>query len=217
MQDLETFPGVSQRIYTEKKLYDYCVDYDVLYKMAMNFDNDCKYYKQIKENKLLYEHFEEQCPPKNNNCPEFYNNYKQYNPNVFLSDLPYHIKMEETESAEKTSRGSDPLAQPHEAYPHGPVFPKMGADTQGAGSTSDISAIETIVSHSILGVTPVLLTASALYKYTPVGSWIRNLGGNNPNNMGNIDGEMEGFLGSTTESGNMFCEGGENYISYQPM
>lgn len=149
-----------------KKLYDYCVDYDVLYKMAKNFDNDCKYYKQIKANKTLYEHFEEQCPPKNNNCPEFYNNCKHYDPNIVLSDLPCHIKMEETELAAKNGRGGDPLAQaqPHEKYPHDPVLPKMEADSQGAGSASDTSAIETTVSHSILGVTPVLLTASALYR-----------------------------------------------------
>ncbi|SBT02704.1 PIR Superfamily Protein, partial [Plasmodium ovale curtisi] len=53
--------------------------------------------------------------------------------------------------------------------------------------------------------------------YTPVGSWIRNLGRNNPNSISNMDGEMEGFLGNTQESGNMFFDGGENYISYQPM
>ncbi|SBS91849.1 PIR Superfamily Protein [Plasmodium ovale curtisi] len=202
-----------------KKLYDYCVDYDVLYKMAKNFDNDCKYYKQIKKNETIYKHFEEQCPPKNNNCPEFYNNCKQYNPNVVLSDLPCHKKMEEAEPPAKTRIGGDPLAQaqPHESYPHGSVLPKMEADTQGTDSTTDTSQIGTTIGHSILGVTPVLLTASALYRYTPIGSWLRNLGGNNPSNMGNIDGEMEGFLGSTPESANMFFEGGENYISYQPM
>ncbi|SBT57518.1 PIR Superfamily Protein [Plasmodium ovale wallikeri] len=54
--------------------------------------------------------------------------------------------------------------------------------------------------------------------YTPVGSWVRKLGGYSPNSMNDTDGrEMEGFLDNAQGSGNMFFDSGENYISYQPM
>ncbi|SBT58459.1 PIR Superfamily Protein [Plasmodium ovale wallikeri] len=72
--------------------------------------------------------------------------------------------------------------------------------------------------ENILGVAPVLLTASALYRYTPVGSWIRKLGGYNTNNLSNMDrSEMDGFLSNTQVSGNIFFDNTENYISYQPL
>ncbi|SBT57986.1 PIR Superfamily Protein [Plasmodium ovale wallikeri] len=72
--------------------------------------------------------------------------------------------------------------------------------------------------HSVLGVAPVLLSATALYRYTPVGSWIRKLGGYNINGMTNMNGvEIDEFSSYTQEPGDMLFGGTENYISYQPM
>ncbi|SBS95896.1 PIR Superfamily Protein [Plasmodium ovale curtisi] len=74
-------------------------------------------------------------------------------------------------------------------------------------STYDTPQIGTKVCHSVPCVSPVLLTATALYRYTPIGSWIRKLGVTNPSNISNVNGgEMDGFFGDS-----------ENYISYQPM
>ncbi|SBT57905.1 PIR Superfamily Protein [Plasmodium ovale wallikeri] len=83
---------------------------------------------------------------------------------------------------------------------------------------SETSNIGTKVGHSVLGVTPVLLSATALYRYTPVGSWIHKLGGYNLNSLSKIDGdEMDVFIDNTQESGDMLFGNSGNYISYQPM
>ncbi|SBS90011.1 PIR Superfamily Protein [Plasmodium ovale curtisi] len=99
----------------------------------------------------------------------------------------------------------------------------VGLDVPGLGTrsetevTSEASQIGTKLDQSVLGITPVLLTASALYRYTPIGSWIRNLGKNSTNSISYMDGEMEGFLGNTQESGDILLGETSNYISYQPM
>ncbi|SBT58691.1 PIR Superfamily Protein [Plasmodium ovale wallikeri] len=50
-------------------------------------------------------------------------------------------------------------------------------------------------------------------KYTPMGSWIRKVGGTNTNSIG----DMDEFSSYTQESGDMFLGNTGNYISYQPM
>ncbi|SBT74524.1 Plasmodium vivax Vir protein, putative, partial [Plasmodium ovale] len=194
-----------------KELYDYYVDFDTLSRTAKVIPSKCEeYYKIIEGKKSLYNHFENECLSNEYNCPELYKKFPDYNPNKVLSSLPCHEQIEAQKAAAEASR----RALASQQY-HGKGI-QPGSNFPGAGLTQENSEIGTKVGHSVLGVAPVLLTATALYRYTPIGSWIRNLGGNNPNNMGNIDGEMEGFLGSIPESGNMFFEGGGNYISYQP-
>ncbi|SBT55063.1 unspecified product [Plasmodium ovale wallikeri] len=89
-----------------------------------------------------------------------------------------------------------------------------GSSSYDTDPTSERSDIGTKVGHSIIGVSPVLLTATALYT---VSSWIRNFSGNNANSISNDAGEIEGFLANTQESGNMFFDGREKFISYQPI
>ncbi|SBT57144.1 PIR Superfamily Protein [Plasmodium ovale wallikeri] len=69
--------------------------------------------------------------------------------------------------------------------------------------TSERSDIGTKVGHSVLGVA----------SYTPMGSWIRKVGGTNTNSIG----DMDEFSSYTQESGDMFLGDTGNYISYQPM
>ncbi|SBT55267.1 PIR Superfamily Protein [Plasmodium ovale wallikeri] len=86
------------------------------------------------------------------------------------------------------------------------------------GLRPETTQIGTKVGQSVLGVAPVLLTAAPLYRYTPIGSWVRNLGGINQNSITNTGGEeMEGFLGNTQESGDMSYGDSGNYIWYQTM
>ncbi|SBS95856.1 PIR Superfamily Protein [Plasmodium ovale curtisi] len=205
-----------------KKLYDYYVDYDILFGLAKNIDDKCDYYKKIEEKKPLYEYFEKECSPSKNNCPEFYDKCKPYNPDSVLSQLPCHekiareradAKVAERPHAMQHASGSD---QDTEVGPLGPDVPGIasGSETEVKSETSQIG---TKVGQSVLGITPVLLTASALYRYTPMGSWIRNLGKNSTNSISYMDGEMEGFLGNTQESGDILLGETPNYISYQPM
>ncbi|SBT58452.1 PIR Superfamily Protein [Plasmodium ovale wallikeri] len=205
-----------------KKLFDYYVDYDILSTMAKTFDDDCKYYKKIEEKKSLYEHFDEQCLLDNYNCPDFYEKCKPYKPDSVLSQLSCHEKITREQPDAKVAER--PHAMQHasasdqdtEVGPHGPGEPGFasGSETE---VTSDTSPIGTKVGQSVLGITPVLLTASALYRYRPIGSWIRNLGKNSTTSITDMDGEMEGFLGDTQETGDRLLGETSNYISYQPM
>ncbi|SBT53769.1 PIR Superfamily Protein [Plasmodium ovale wallikeri] len=145
-----------------------------------------------------------------------------YKPDNVLSKLPCHEKIAQEQADAKVAE--IPHAMQHESRstqdtevgPLGPGEPGLasGSETE---VTSDTSSIGTKVGQSVLGITPVLLTASALYRYTPIGSWIRNLGKNSTNNISDMDGEMEGFLGDTQESGDILLGETSNYISYQPM
>ncbi|SBT53325.1 PIR Superfamily Protein [Plasmodium ovale wallikeri] len=75
------------------------------------------------------------------------------------------------------------------------------------------SEISTKVGYSVIAVAPVLLTATALYRYTPVGSWVRCLGIYNPNSIN----DLNGYSTNTEASGDMRFDVSENYISYQSM
>ncbi|SBT56384.1 PIR Superfamily Protein [Plasmodium ovale wallikeri] len=88
-------------------------------------------------------------------------------------------------------------------------------DTEPKPETSNIG---TKVGHSVLGVAPVLLSATALYRYTPVGSWVCKLSGYSPNSVSNMDeGVVEGILGNTQETDDILFSNTGNYISYKPI
>ncbi|SBT56035.1 PIR Superfamily Protein [Plasmodium ovale wallikeri] len=95
---------------------------------------------------------------------------------------------------------------------HGSSVPKLG-DGSYTEFTPETSNIGTKAVHSILGVAPVLLTATALYRYTPVGSWVCKLGGYNSNGVS----DMNEFSSYTQEPGDMFSNNSASYISYQPI
>ncbi|SBT01300.1 PIR protein [Plasmodium ovale] len=206
-----------------KKLYDYYVDYSILYDTAKHFNDKCEtYYKKIEEKKSLYEYFQIECDPDKNNCPEFYNICKNYSPEKVLPELPCHGKIQKEKAHAIAAESDNPVQQ----------LLRSGEDTMvsadGSGVpghsngsqtevTAETSQTVTKVGQSVLGVAPVLLTATALYRYTPVGSWVRKLGGYKQNSISNMDGEMDEFLSNSLEPGNMFLGNAENYISYQPM
>ncbi|SBT00179.1 PIR Superfamily Protein [Plasmodium ovale curtisi] len=194
-----------------KELYDYYVDFRTLFDTAMRFDLVCEeYYRKIEEKIPLYKRFEEICSDQSK-CPEFYEKYQPYNPKSVLSKLPCHDKIEKARAAEASPKTS--ILQHGVGLELGPQ-----SNSYDTGMTQGSSEIGKNIGHSVLGVAPVLLTATALYRYTPIGSWIRNLGGNTTNSISNMEaGEMEPFLPSTQESGNVLFGNTENYISYQPM
>ncbi|SBT73591.1 PIR protein [Plasmodium ovale] len=195
-----------------RELYEYYVDYETIFSTAKSFDNVCKeMYKKIQEKKELYEHFDDLCHSKQNECPIPYDKYEMYSPTSVLPTLicPDNINPPRVlEAASPTLFTHDTSEQDQESGPR-----PYGPDTELKKQNSDIG---TKVGKSVLGIAPIALTASALYKFTPLGPWLRKLAGSNHNITGNIDGDNE-FLDHTQESGNMFFDGGENYISYQPM
>ncbi|SBS94390.1 PIR Superfamily Protein, partial [Plasmodium ovale curtisi] len=196
-----------------KELYDYYVNYNSVYSTANNYDEKCKeYYEYIEGKASLYEHFGSLCTSDNSSCPEIYDKCMPYNPDLVLHTIKCHNDIVSERAA--TREAASKVSASHHSSEQELV---SGSYSSGQGLTQQNTDIGKTFGHSVLGAAPVLLTASVLYKYTPVGSWIRNLGRNNPNSISNMDGEMERFLGNTQESGNMFFDGGENYISYQPM
>ncbi|SBS93679.1 PIR protein [Plasmodium ovale] len=196
-----------------KELYDYYVDYKTLYGMATGYMPKCKeYYKRIENSILLYEYFEKECSRDEYSCPDFYKKSKNYNPKSWLTNLPCHKEMV---AAKAAMASEQTLAQHQETRALGSDFSEhgSGSDTEIKQEDSDIG---TKVGKSILGIAPIALIASSLYKFTPLGPWIRKLAGSNHNIIGNGAGDNE-FLNHTKEPRNMFFDNGENYISYQPI
>ncbi|SBT57052.1 PIR Superfamily Protein [Plasmodium ovale wallikeri] len=203
-----------------KQLHDYCVNYDFLKLMAKNFEDTCEeYYKKIEENSSLYEYFENLCSKKPDKCPNFYNKCESYNPKLVLTEIPCHNKIKKTkapagEGTERSSALKQGPGQDHLSSALGPVsrVPGLSDSPHGTKSTTEGSQIGTKVGQSILGIAPVLFTATALYRYTPVGPWIRRLSGNT-NNVS----DMEEFSSYTQETGDIFTDSSANYITYHPM
>ncbi|SBS93749.1 PIR Superfamily Protein [Plasmodium ovale curtisi] len=173
----------------------------------INYSEDkCNdFYEYIKRKEELYKHFQHICSTESTKCPKFYQECKQNDPNLLLSKLPCRQEMDQ-----KRATVHSPAFQPEPAPGIRSLDSGLPGDEYGSPKTenpSDTSQIGTKVGQSVLGAAPVLLTATALYRYTPIGTWIRKLGGTNPNNLSNIDGgEIDGFFDDS-----------ENYISYQPM
>ncbi|KMZ94041.1 hypothetical protein PVMG_02267 [Plasmodium vivax Mauritania I] len=205
-----------------KKLYDYYVDFDTLFGTSSMYDNKCKeYYENFKEMISIYKYFDGKCSHGENNCPEFFYKFKNKNPLSKLEKLSCYTEMDQQKTAAaevRPSRSGDSLHS---------LVPKPGLSSHevdgglqdSAGSTQDrqlsleTSGIGKKVTHSVLGAAPVLLTATALYRYTPLGPWIRKLRAGSTNNMN----AMDGFSPYTQENGDMFSNDTANYISYQPI
>ncbi|SBT73552.1 PIR protein [Plasmodium ovale] len=194
-----------------KDLYDYYIDYDTNKSMFNFYGGKCEeYYKYVQGKKELYEYFEGLCTPKSTECPDFYEKCKDYNPNLVLGNFPCHVKFEAAKNRLPTEDSSDQelVDGPR---PYGYDLSGHSARSSEAGMIQENSDIGTKVGKSVLGIAPIALAASALYRFTALGQWIHKLGGSNHNITGN------GFGDEAQESGNMFFDGAENYISYQPM
>ncbi|SBT83129.1 PIR protein [Plasmodium ovale] len=197
-----------------KELYDYYVNYNTAYQIANNYEGRCKeYYAYIEGKAELYKHFGNICISDSTNCPKFYDKCISYNPDLVLRTIKCHNKIvaERAAASEQSPKASDLQQSP---------VKDLGSRSLSSGSelSQENSDIGKKVGQSVLGVAPVLLTASALYRYTPVGSWIRKLGGYNTNNISGMGGgEIEEFFPSSHESGDMLFGDTQNYISYQPL
>ncbi|SBT74475.1 Plasmodium vivax Vir protein, putative [Plasmodium ovale] len=194
-----------------KELYDYYIDYDTNKSTIHFYREQCKEnYKYIEGKKELYEHFDKLCISDSRECPDFYNDCINYNPDLVLPKMSCRVEMEAAKYALATQGSSDQELQdgPH---PYGSDLSGRSTRSSEAGMIQENSDIGTKVGKSVLGIAPIALAASALYRFTPLGQWIHKLGGSNNNITGN------GFGDEAQESGNMFFDGAENYISYQPM
>ncbi|SBT83392.1 PIR protein [Plasmodium ovale] len=194
-----------------KELYDYYIDFNTIKQMIQFYGSECKnYYKYVEGKKHLYEYFDSICKNEARRCPHFYGQCKNYNPDLVLRNFPCHVQIEAAKNALAAQETSD-QGLPDGPLPYDTDLSGHRADSSEAEMAQENSDIGTKVGKSVLGITPIALTASALYKFTPLGSWIRKLAGINHNITGN------GFQDEAHESGNVFFDDGENYISYQPI
>ncbi|SBT02063.1 PIR Superfamily Protein [Plasmodium ovale curtisi] len=202
-----------------KQFYDYCVDYDTLKGLIITYPEKCNdFYEYIEKKEELYKYIQNICSTEPKECPIFFQECREYDPNLLLSKLPCREEMVQKKAAAQTPvLQLDSKQEP--GFGAGTNEPDVsGLPSSVTASTQENSDIGTKFGHSFLGVAPVLLTATALYRYTPIGSWIRNFGGNTTNNISGInEGEIEGFLPNTQDSGDMLFGDSSNYISYQPL
>ncbi|SBS91231.1 PIR Superfamily Protein, partial [Plasmodium ovale curtisi] len=166
-----------------KEFYDYCIDYDTLNGLV-NFSYKCNdFYEYIEKKDKLYKYFQNICSTESNECPKFYQECKDRDPNLLLSQLPCREEMVRKKA----------VAEPQDL----PQEQESGINSLGSGisgleagshaaSTQEKSDIGTKVGHSVLGVAPVLLTVTALYRFTPIGNWIRSIGGSSANSIGDM-------------------------------
>ncbi|SBT53977.1 PIR Superfamily Protein [Plasmodium ovale wallikeri] len=189
-----------------KEFYDYCVDYDTLYGMVTGYDQNCSdFHDYLEKKEELYKHFEGLCSTEQKKCPDFYVECKKYNPNILLSKLRCHDEIIRKKAAVKASASHHSSGQElvHGAPGHGSGLSEKKDGSHVEEIKPGVSQIGTKIGHSVLGVAPVLLTATALYRF----------GGYNQSGVG----DMDGFSSYTQESGNMFSDSAANYISYQPI
>ncbi|CAI7721749.1 Plasmodium vivax Vir protein, putative [Plasmodium vivax] len=201
-----------------KKLYYYYIDYDTLFGYASSYFPKCEEnYKKIKEFSSLYKYFQEHCSTEGYSCPEFFHNFKKENPEYKSENLLCHTKMEQEIAAAAMKDSFSHLQSGSERRSGAPSddlgSPRSELGTPHRETTTETSGIGKNVTHTVLGAAPVLLTATALYRYTPLGPWIRRLGGGRTNTMNAVDT----FSPYIPETGDMFSDDTANYISYQPM
>ncbi|SBS99582.1 PIR Superfamily Protein [Plasmodium ovale curtisi] len=200
-----------------KELYDYCINYELIAPICSYFPEGCnEHCEYIEKKSHVYEHFGQYCTSAESKCPHFYERCKEYNPNIVLKTLkcPEQGKTSRDPPAEANGFHSSPGPElSYRAHGNGPGDPGNKASPHDTGLTSETTAIGTKVGHSVLGIAPVLFTATALYRYTPVGSWFRKIGGYRPNSIN----DMDSYSTYTEESGEMFPDSAANYVSYQPL
>ncbi|VUZ99569.1 PIR protein, partial [Plasmodium vivax] len=199
-----------------KELYEYYVNYSPTKKIVDEYQQRCNELYVYVENKAgLYEHFKSRCPNDNTNiCPEFYNDTLKYKPENVLSTFKCHheiIKKREADARNAPQRAkalseSEPISEEGDGRMKTFDPPNLSGKSQAVENLGNV----------LLGVVATTMTSGALYRFTPLGSMLRNGFGRN-NNMRNLNIGDNGLFDYTSESFNQYTWGGEeHYIGYQP-
>ncbi|SCA59646.1 VIR protein [Plasmodium vivax] len=202
--------------YKRKEFYDYCVDYDTLLNTANSYDKSCEEYYMYIESKIpIYKHIKKLCTPENAiTCPNFYAKCKERDPQILLSKLKCHTRMQEKMAALKKGKATDDAV----------TYPDQGADSALTGRTGlqdplqkshGSSSTVTKASNAFLGVVVTSMTSGFLYKFTPLGTHLRNRFGYNRNAI-SINRGDNGLFDYASESFNPYPGGEEHNIGYHP-
>lgn len=121
------------------------------------------YYKYIGGKQKLYEYFECLCFHKWTECSDLYEKSKDYNPELMLRNFSCHEDMIAAKNALAIQQASR-QGLVGIASTRGPNSSGYGAGSSKMGMKPENSYIGTKVGKSVLGIAPIALGASALYK-----------------------------------------------------
>ncbi|SCA59919.1 Plasmodium vivax Vir protein, putative [Plasmodium vivax] len=199
-----------------KELYEYYVDYYPVSETVKNYPVRCnEFYKYVESKKKLYEYFKELCTPKDRNrCPEFYDKCEKYDPHIVLP-YPYchnNILHERAAALPRLPRiGSGHSVNESDSEEESDDMKKTFDAPILSGNPHNVR----MYGNVLLGVVATSMASGALYRFTPLGSMIRNGLGWNNNNMRNFNGGDIGLYDYASESFNPY-PGEEHYIGYHP-
>ncbi|GAB69558.1 hypothetical protein PCYB_003070, partial [Plasmodium cynomolgi strain B] len=237
LRDLSVFSALTN--WKESKhLYDYCVDYDEIIRIAGSSYKKCKEYEEhIQKISTIYNEFDRlyiQAYKNENN--DFYEKCRGYNPESVMPKLNcQEILLEEEKSS---------------VVPHDPV---LSVPTQFSGINSNSTKI---IDNVLLGVVATSMTSvllykvnkiliktyqlykrfnnlftirininkyiiyisyySFIYKFTPLGIRLRNVLGWNKYTLSNLNEGENILFAKTHESFNPHNVEREHYIGYHP-
>ncbi|VVA00047.1 PIR protein [Plasmodium vivax] len=204
--------------YQRKQFYDYCVDYDTLLKTANFYDSsNCeKYYNYIERKIPIYEHIKKLCTTEGaKTCPKFYDKCKERDPEKLLSQLNCHEAMQEKKTAREKEMATQPVVTHPDQGADSALTGRAGLPDPSQKSQVSSSAV-TNASNAFLGVVVTSMTSGFLYKFTPLGTHLRNRFGYNRNAISSIHRGDNELFDYATESFNPYPGGEEHYIGYHP-
>ncbi|VVA00332.1 PIR protein [Plasmodium vivax] len=189
----DSIPTIQDRK-ERKELYDYCIDYDtILEKSKHNKDKCDKYYKYVETKIELYKKFQALCPANNkSNYSDYCKICEDKEPKHLLSQLKCDGIGVEKKTQLKGTPDSDLSGTTSNSFP-------------GIQSVSDMGNV-------FLGVVVTSMTSGFLYKFTPLGTRIRNGLLWNNNNISNLNtNSYELFV---QESYSPYSGEEQHYIGY---
>ncbi|GAW84079.1 variable surface protein [Plasmodium gonderi] len=218
-----------------KELYDYCVDYQTLYKTAVNFNPNRNYiYRYLKKKAPLYKEFEKNCLHDNNNkCLEFYNKCKEYAPDHVINEIKCIIEKKSNNSHKYeldckrelgtqsdgvlVDGGDDMLDSLDGLTVDVDLSPSIKGEDEFVGLyvNSETSKTIIILGKTFLGLTLFTILSAILYKYTPIGIQMHKPFRRKKNSINHIDGKQDVLFDYSSGSYNLnYMNGEEYYVGY---
>ncbi|VVA00143.1 PIR protein [Plasmodium vivax] len=171
-----------------KKLYEYCIDYKTILEKSQRSKDKCnKYCTYVKNIIPIYKKYQGFCSPSNKtNCLVLYENCKKYNPTLLLDKLECQDEMVKEKS-------------PHEGAP---------------GTSNSFLSSQSVSNfgNAFLGVVVASMSSGFLYKFTPLGTRIRNGLLWNNNNISNLNTNADELF--VQESYSPYAGEEQHYIGY---
>ncbi|CAI7718334.1 PIR protein [Plasmodium vivax] len=175
-----------------KKLYEYCIDYKTILEKSQRSKDKCnKYCTYVKNIIQFYEKFQELCTPSDiRKCPDFFFKICE---NKDPKNLLVKLKCDDIGVRDKSSQ------------------------EDASGITSNSSPSNESVSNfgnAFLGVVLTSMTSGFLYKFTPLGTRIRNGLLWNNNNISNLNTNGDELF--VQESYSPYAGEEQHLIGYHP-